>query len=271
MVARNQQGRVYVELLGDDLRTLDNGDFLAIAARLTDLPLRRGSLTCDEVGQRLTLLQQEPFSVSAGAAALPRTGNSVSGDTCCWFKGADGILRVILCDGMGSGSSAAQESRLMVKLLEDLLRAGMEPKEALNTVNQAMALQCDLGGGFSTVDLLTVDLFTKAAVLYKLGAAPSYLCRGGRVSRIAGGTFPAGLSEGEADVTRISLEPRDVLVLISDGISDGTDDGWLRECLSEGVGLSAKSLAHAILTLSDRHTGGRDDRSVVVLRLNQKV
>lgn len=271
MVARDRRDRLYVELLGDDLSQFEGEEFSLLAERIAGVKLRRGNLTCDEVGQRLTFVQQEPYTVNAGVATLPRKGDQVSGDTCCWFKGEDGILRVILCDGMGSGSSAAKESRLMASLLEELLRAGMAPEEALTTLNEAMALRCDLGAGFSTVDLLTIDLFSREGVLYKLGAAPSYLCRKGSVHRAAGGALPLGMGEpGCIRRTTMALEAGDLIVLVSDGITDGEEDGWLQDCLRSGRDLSAKGTAMAVLHLSERHGGGRDDRTVAAIRLSRR-
>ena len=50
-----------------------------------------------------------------------KDGQTVSGDTGAWFKHDDGSLYVLLCDGMGSGSLAEQESALAVRLLEQFL------------------------------------------------------------------------------------------------------------------------------------------------------
>ena len=58
----------------------------------------------------------------AGAAAKKKDGQTVSGDTGAWFKHDDGSLYVLLCDGMGSGSLAEQESALAVRLLEMCIR-----------------------------------------------------------------------------------------------------------------------------------------------------
>ena len=46
------------------------------------------------------------------------------------------------------------------KLLEQFLQAGVETEHALVTLNSALALRGEEAGGFTTVDLLQVDLFT---------------------------------------------------------------------------------------------------------------
>ena len=125
----------------------------------------------------------------AGVVAKKKDGQTVSGDTGAWFKHDDGSLYVLLCDGMGSGSLAEQESALAVRLLEQFLRAGVRPENALRTLNSALALRNDeAAGGFTTIDLLRVDLFTGEAGVYKYGAAPTYVKKGYSVSRITGET-----------------------------------------------------------------------------------
>lgn len=101
----------------------------------------------------------------------------MSGDSGTYFKRSDGKLYVLLCDGMGSGPDANRESSLAVRLLEQFLQAGVEPRHALSTLSSALALRGEETGGFTTVDLLQVDLFSGEGQLFKLGAAPSYVKR----------------------------------------------------------------------------------------------
>jgi stage II sporulation protein E len=269
----DDQGHLMVELLGSDLVPADDPALIEGLSALLSLPLRRGSLTVSPEGMRLTLVQLEPYAVAAGIASLPREGSAVSGDSCRWFKGEDGVLRVILCDGMGCGKAAARESHLVVSLLEKLLQGGLEPESALRTVCSALGLRGEAGGGYSTIDLLTIDLFSCQGALYKLGAAPSYLCRDGQVHRISGGALPAG-AMGTAQtpaLTRFPLAVGDTLLLISDGICDGVDDDWLRSALLSGGNLDARSLAMALLKTAHSREENRDDQTAVVLRIAKRL
>lgn len=129
-----------------------------------------------------------------GRGRRRKDGETVSGDTGAWFKHDDGALYVLLCDGMGSGPAAGRESSLAVRLLEQFLRAGTSPERALKTVASALGLRGEEDGGFTTVDLLRLDLFTGEAGIYKYGAAPTYIRKGRQVTRVTGATLPAGLS-----------------------------------------------------------------------------
>lgn len=82
----------------------------------------------------------------------------MSGDAGTYFKREDGTLYVLLCDGMGSGPGAGRESSWLSRLLEQFLMAGVETGHALATLNSALALRGEEEGGFTTVDLLQVEI-----------------------------------------------------------------------------------------------------------------
>ena len=84
---------------------------------------------------------------------------------------------------------------MTVRLLRQFLEAGIEPGPALKTLNTALSLRGESGGGFTTIDLLALQRSSGQAALYKYGAAPSYCKRGGSVSRYAGQSLPAGLRD----------------------------------------------------------------------------
>ena len=197
----------------------------------------------------------------------------MSGDAGGLLRTPEGLLYVMLCDGMGSGPAAGRESKLAVRLLEQFLRAGVQAETALKTLNAALALRSEEEGGFTTVDLLELDLFTGAAALYKYGAAPTYLRRGTSVSRVTGTALPAGLTDGERttpDVTRLQLEAGDTVVLVSDGVADGREDQWLRDALAAFDGESPKDLARELVAAGTDEAGPRDDRTALVVRLSAR-
>lgn len=216
--------------------------------------------------------QCEPLMAVAGVSARTKEGQAVSGDAGAWFRTEEGILFVLLCDGMGSGEDARRESTLAIGLLERFLRSGMEPEDALNTLNSALALRWEEEGGFTTIDLFSLDLCTGEAGFYKLGAAPTYVRRRGTVTRISGGTMPAGLNTGEggADVSRLRLEPGDSVVLVSDGIADTGEDGWIRQALARYDGSDPKSLSAELVQESARREGATDDCTAVVLTVKAR-
>jgi len=173
---------------------------------------------------------------------------------------------------MGSGPEANRESTLAVRLLEQLLQAGVEAPRALTTLSSALALRGEETGGFTTVDLLQLDLFSGEGELFKLGAAPTYIKKGNEVQRLSGKSLPAGLAEGEStalDRFTLRLAPGDCVLMISDGVCPGPEDGWLRERLAQFDGTSPKDLARELVTQNRKDA--TDDRTALVIRLDRRV
>lgn len=141
---------------------------------------------------------QPVHSYEVGLSLRPKRGERVSGDSAAHFETEDGTLCLLLSDGMGCGEAAQRESSMAVRLLERFLRAGIDAPPALKTLNSALSLRAESTDSFTTVDLLTLSLQTLEGELYKYGAAPSYLKRGGTVRRVTCSCLPAGLQEGLA-------------------------------------------------------------------------
>lgn len=154
------------------------------------------------------------FAVSSAC----RQGSSISGDRGASFQDSWCHFYVLLCDGMGSGRSACEESSKAVRTLTGLLESGVAPDTAMEILNGFYVLQEN--SVFSTVDLLQVNLQNGNAVLFKWGAAPSYVRVGDTVRKIGTASPPPGLSvasEYTAEQFQLSLSSGETLVLVSDG------------------------------------------------------
>jgi len=189
-----------------------------------------------------------------------RSLESCSGDCCCGFPGTGTKTYVLLCDGMGTGPEARQAGQEALDLLKQYLQAGFGPREALGCFNNLCILTGT--GGWSTVDLLEVDLKDGSAALYKWGAWPSYLLRAGQLKKIGTAGAPPGLSQAQREtVERLSLGGGETLILLSDGAGE---EGLLhREWSATGTG--AEEMAAQILELGAQRF---DDATVAVVRLS---
>lgn len=218
----------------------------------------------------LALTEQTPspglikYRPEVGVRGQGRRGGSLSGD-----RGADFSVGhryyILLCDGMGAGEGASGESMIAVGLLEQMLRTGLPPEEALSLLNGVYLLRDD--GGFATVDLLQADLVTGEAVLYKWGAAPSYLKRRGLVEQIGSAQPPPGLGLGEAcrpEQRSLSLARGELLVLTTDGL----DPEETQSCLRQETARSARDMAAAIVQAGGQDAA--DDRTAVVVTLRSR-
>ena len=204
-------------------------------------------------------------------AMRPKAGESVSGDTVSTFRTEDGRVFLLLSDGMGCGEDARRESAMTVRLLEQFLKAGIEPSTALKTLNAALALHSDENGSFTTIDLMVLSPREAAASFYKYGAAPSYIKHGTAVRRITGSVLPAGLNGSRTpDATNLCLLEGDFVILASDGFVDAADDAWLQAMLAQWDEPSVQALTTALMDASTRRSGRADDASLLVLRLPQR-
>jgi len=202
-------------------------------------------------------------------SSVPKEGQRVCGDSVTYFKGG-GRLYLLLSDGMGSGLEAQRESKLALRLIEQFLSAGIEAESALRTLNAALNLRADEQGSFTTIDLLSVELVSGEAQLFKYGAAPTYIKRQGAVRRFTGNALPAGLQEAGSSVApiRFPLEGNTFVLMVSDGIADSGDDRWLLDLLAGWQGEDPNELVSLVMRECRGRRGGDDDQSAVCLYLS---
>ncbi len=104
-------------------------------------------------------------------SAVKKDGQTVSGDKGTYFKTDDGMLYILLSDGMGTGDDARSLSADAVRIIERFLRAGTRPEIALRLMNGLMLLKNDISVSCATVDLMCIDLFSGETKIFKYGAA----------------------------------------------------------------------------------------------------
>lgn len=199
------------------------------------------------------------FSPELAVQASGRGGSTISGDRGAAFEGPNGTYYVLLCDGMGSGSAAAQESTQAISMLRQFLLAGLNAGSALSTLNSVYILRDN--GCFSTVDLLQINLTSGDAILYKWGAAPSYLKRQKGLRFLGGASLPPGVSQSEEmEQIRFSLDRSCVLILLSDGLGNKESQRRLESCES----LHPEDVIRSLFVGKDRPD---DDCTAVAVRL----
>jgi stage II sporulation protein E len=271
-VFREKGGRLRAEIYGDNVQDLrKDRDYLDKLSAV--LGTRLCTVGRQRQDNRMLLLEAEPLAVSVGIAAIKKKGQEVSGDHGTYFKTEDGTLYILLSDGMGTGEEAAACSESAVRILERFLRAGVPPETSMRILNDLMLLKNETETVSASVVLMWVELFSGVTGLYKFGAAPSYVRRGDTVKRMASRSLSTGLGcvPGESpDYVKMRLEPDSFAVIVSDGVSAGEDDGWLRMQIAGYRGTSAKELAREILALATARSGCEDDKTVLVIYVEER-
>ena len=193
-------------------------------------------------------------------SARSRGKELADGDRVSAFPGTGCRYYVLLCDGMGTGLGAAEESRQASELIKDMLTAGMTPGAVLGSINSQLTLM--ERGGAVTVDLAELRLDTGRVWLYKWGAGPSWILRRKRLIQVGSSGPPPGLgvTVGRESVSRASLGLGDSLVMLSDGVDTGNAKSWPAMARNADPG----TLAAQILSCAGNQG---DDATAVVIRL----
>lgn len=273
----------------------------------TSLALRAPSYGGSGEEEGLILLQSRPclsvkcafrslaagVGISSAAQEAPTKKAPGCGDSVRFFSDNRERFYALLCDGMGCGEAAALTSGISVLLLERMLRAGVGVDSAMTMLNHYLFSRIgECSESTSTVDLLTIDLYSGKARFIKSGAADSLLLRNGQLYTIGCRTFPLGALSGvDVQVIPFSLQAGDHILLMSDGVADTLGDvpplsldaletdepaphgttasNWLYALLDEplpGDAQATQQLLDQIL-FTARHRGSLDDATVALLRV----
>jgi stage II sporulation protein E len=206
--------------------------------------------------------------LAVGVSGYAKEGG-VSGDSylCTYLR--EGEYLIVLSDGMGKGMRAAEESNLTVNTLYDLLKVGFNIESALRMINSILLLRSP-DEVFSTVDMVSVNLYSGKARLYKIGAAASYIKRGNEVKSIKVSALPMGIIERiPVESISFTLRKGDQLIIVSDGITeaDRSSEGsaWLETAIGEIRSKDPQTIADLIINRAVQNYGlkEKDDMTVI--------
>ncbi len=233
-----------------------------------------------EMGGRayVVLERRAVLDVSFAHRRRNALGQTVCGDSAGTVTDGDGgRAYAYISDGMGSGERAARTSELCATFLSKLLPindgSGKSICGTLGMINGFVRRQ-NAGSSdecCATVDLGVFDLIEGKVSFYKSGAAPTFVFRDGSLFKLRTRTVPIGIIK-EPDFGRVDMEllPGDVLVMVSDGLTDGREEcPELFELLqSRLITHNADQLADSIIAYADK-IGCTDDVSVIVARIDE--
>ncbi len=198
-----------------------------------------------------------------------------SGDAAVACRLPDGSLAFILSDGMGKGMKAAAESRIVINRLRKLLKEGFSVAYAIKEVNRIMIEESGSEDSFATVDLTIIDKDTGRAKFYKMGAALSFVVRGNKIRRISQPALPVGILP-KLRLTHVTakLRPGDVLIMVSDGITEADRNDlsafWLEDYLMKYAQTTGPKVLAGKIVLEARNrylSRELDDLTAVVIKV----
>ena len=244
--------------------------FEALLSRLERETGRRfclpGVQTLDGGDLLLTFAEAPPLTPEIAVLQERAPGERRCGDTVKTFFDGSGSFSCLLSDGMGTGETAALDSRLTATLVSRLLKAGFSPETAAESAGASLRAARP-GETLATLDLLQVDLYTGQARFFKAGAAFSMVWAGRRAVVVEGASLPLGILRGTLpQETCLTLKKGDAVLLLSDG-ADAVPKDWLKNAMKSAPG--AKALAGAVMEKALALGPGlrRDDVTVIAVRL----
>lgn len=218
---------------------------------------------------RIRFDQSEVFQIDTGFAS--KGAAEECGDNHMCYRLDEGKFVIALSDGMGTGRRAAKDSKAIVQLLGDFLKAGFEKGVAVRLINSIMVMK-SAREVFATIDMCIIDLFTGEVEFIKTGAEPSYILHENGVESVRAASLPVGvLSKVEVESFARQLKTGDRIVMITDGIErKDSGDAWVRMYLEHAPeAMPPSALAHDILNRSLEQTPVEeaDDMTVIVAEI----
>ena len=215
------------------------------------------------------------YEVKTAIVSEKKNDSDVSGDSYLSMELPDLKQVCILSDGAGSGKNASKGSQTVINLIEKLLDSGFDEESSIKIINSFLKLKGN-DEIYSTLDTFIVNLKNARAQFIKLGAAPTYILKDGRVSTISNINIPLGLVNNTDYVPIVNnLDDRSIVVQLTDGVISENDDynhnfltNYLKMVDTEK---SAKVISEEIrkLVLKEKNNILDDDFTVIVSKISK--
>ena len=231
-----------------------------------------------EVQERL-FPQEMPHIADASVAGHCRPALGVGGDYYDVFNLEDGRLGLAIGDVSGKGISAAL---LMASLRASLrgvsLNSAQSFAELMHKVN-VLVYEASASNRYATFFFAAYDPRARRLECVNAGHNPPVVLRNGQVIRLeAGGPVVGLLPFAPYTEQALALEPGDLLLLYTDGISEAMthdDEEWGEDRMIESArkvrNETAGEVLNAIFADADKFTAGapqHDDMTMLILKLD---
>ncbi len=266
----DSDGRVTIEIsIIDRPFETDRKKLKHIIEFLSKRHFGEAEITVGDVKTTISFEEKYLYDINFGFSQKPLSKNALCGDSVSFINGS-GTKTVLISDGMGTGSRAAIDSTMTSSILEKLIAGGFSIDGAIKTVNSAMIIK-STDESISTVDAVSINLYTGVADFYKSGAAVSFIRSGNEIYVIKEESLPVGIIRNITPAHRtVKLLPGDIILLVSDGVI-GEDCGWINDELLSWSTNNMDDLASHITSLallrSDKNT--RDDITAVAIKISR--
>ena len=194
------------------------------------------------------------------------SGETKCGDSCSHFFDGIGNFYVIISDGMGKGNLASISGNLVVKIVGNMLKSGIDIDTALFVANFVLMEKSD-DESLATLDLLKINLFTGKSVFVKLGSASSFIKSENNITKVVSNSPPIGiLPEIKINKTYFSLNENDQVLMVSDGVTD-TGEKWVEDLFLNEINYVSISDKVMKKTQENRENYKDDDITIISIKI----
>jgi sigma-B regulation protein RsbU (phosphoserine phosphatase) len=227
--------------------------------------------------QSVLLLRDAPAIDGLEIAIRQRPAREITGDVYDIFEHGSDSTVFIFGDVSGKGAAAALYGAMVSGLLRTLAHRRRSPAALLKLLNNVLR-ERSVYAQYVTLMVLVWERQQRRFVMANAGATPPIVCRKGEILKPRVEGVPAGLLD-DRDYEEISfdVEPGDLIVLYSDGISEQPnpqdeefDKRRIGRAMKRSYTKSAEQVADGILADLDIFSNGapvHDDQTLIVLKV----
>ena len=246
------------------------------AVRRQEAQLEKDIAMAREVQLRL-LPPEAPSHTHAEMAVRFLPARSIGGDLYDFIEYGPDRSAIVLGDVSGKAAPAALFAALVSGIMRSAAQQNPDPAAMLKHLNDALQ-ERKLESQYVTLLFALWNDENQTLQVANSGAVQPVFCRAGQSLTVKAEGFPLGMFP---DVTyeelNVATQPGDVIVFVSDGISDAENEKEemygqerLSALLCASRDLSADAISEAILEDVSRFQGAKerfDDETIIVLRV----
>lgn len=207
------------------------------------------------------------YDVIFQTMSVSKNNYVISGDNMFAKKYDNGYFKAAIADGMGSGYEAHKLSREAIDLVEKISKDNISDNTSINILNTFYSLN-DYYDNYSTLDYISIDLKTGNTILYKMGSTTTYIIRGLQIIPVYNHNLPFGI-EDMICTEEICLDDDDLVIMISDGVSEHIDEQLLTNYLKEISKDKPHNITYNIMNkvYEENNSIIKDDMSIIAIRV----
>ena len=242
-------------------------DVTELVGDITERKMKITAEIAEKDGFTIYLYESEKFDYENAVATMDKPGEASSGDSAYSFT-SGGILYLVICDGMGSGEEASNESMKTVRTFEKLVRGGFEMKSAVEIINAGLISK----GGREyciSLDCCSVNLFTGSVEMIKAGAAATVIKNGDNTEIVRYNSMPLGILDIEnINTYHTTIETGGFIVMMTDGVPDNRGDrklgeDFVKKIIEMNANGQSEEIANSVLMSTV--TGGKPKDDMLVM------